>query len=122
MDTLYQKPVFDEWVVVSLAGGKAQVLDYHGPRAATYADRLHSDSAPLIREMEGKHYGIGDFEFVLDASGTRYDAVVRLGETTYLLCNNTYGSIDDIRNDPRWRKAQVPFVDMTEKVRADPLL
>ena len=122
MDVLYQKPVFDEWVIVSLAGGKVELLDYVGPREATYRNKLHADSAPLVGEMEGKHYGIGDFEFVLDARGTRFDAAVRLGVDTYLLCNNTYGSIDDIRADPRWRKAQVPFVDMTEKLRADPLV
>ncbi len=121
MDALYQKPVFDEWVVVSIDGGKVKVLDYYGPRAQSYEQKLHADSGPLAGEMEGKHYGIGDFEFVLDASGTRFDAAVRLGEKTYLLCNNTFGSIDDIRADPRWRKAQAPFVDMTERVRADPL-
>jgi hypothetical protein len=122
MDVLYQKPVFDEWIVVSVAGGKIEILDYHGPRRETYGKQLHADSAPLVGEMQNRHYEVGDFEFILDASGTRFDAAVRLGETAYLLCNNTYGSMDDIRNDPRWRKAQAPFVDMTEKVRANPLV
>ena len=122
MDAAYQKPVFDEWVVISLAGGKANVLSYEGPRVDSFRDDLHRDSAPMVREMEGRQYEIGDFEFVQEARGSRFDACIRLGEDTYLLCNNTYGSLSDIRQDPRWLKAQGPFVNLTEKFRADPLV
>lgn len=121
MDASYMKPVFDEWVIVSLAGGKAAVLSYDGPRQASFEKDLHADSAPLVREMQDKHYEIGDFEFVHNARGSRFDACIRLGGDTYLLCNNTYGSMADLRQNPRWLKAQVPFVDTTEAFRADPL-
>lgn len=122
MDALYQKPVFDEWVVVSFASPEAVVVFYDGPRSETFEKNLHSDSAPLTREMQDRNYSIGDFEFVQEARGSRFDACVRAGETTYLFCNNTYGSMAELRRDPRWLKAQVPFVDLTEKFRADPLV
>ena len=120
MDTLYLKPVFDEWVVVRFIDRKADVLSYVGPRSDKFTNQLHRDSAPLFAEMSGKHYEVGDFEFVDGAGGSRFDACVRLGETTYLLCNNTYGSMAELRQDPRWREAQKPFVDMTERFRMDP--
>jgi len=121
MDALYQKPVFDEWVVVNLAQGKTDILSYTGPRAESFANQFHHDSSPLFAEMQGRHYSVGDFEFVAQARGSRYDACVRLGETAYLLCNNTYGSMGDLRADARWLQAQKPFVSLTEKFRADPL-
>lgn len=121
MDALYLKPVFDEWVVLNFQDGKADLLGYTGPRAETIAKQLHRDSAPLFAEMQGRSYGVGDFEFVDLARGSSYDACVRLGETTYLLCNNTFGTMAVLRQDPRWREAQKPFVNLTEKFRADPL-
>lgn len=121
MDALYQKPVFDEWVVLRFGGGTAEIVSYQGPRGETFADQLHRDSAPLFAEMSGKQYGVGDFEFVDQASGSRFDACIRLGDTTYLFCNNTYGSMADLRQDARWREAQKPFVNLTEKFRVDPL-
>jgi hypothetical protein len=121
MDTLYQKPVFDEWAIVALGGAQPAVLAYEGPRREGFEKKFHSDASPLLAEMEGRRYAVGDFEFALDARGSRFDASVRVGENTYLFCNNTYGSMQDIRGDARWLKAQAPFVDLTEKFRADPL-
>lgn len=121
MDALYHTPVFDEWVIVSFSRGKTDILAYVGPRAETFAKEFHRDSGPLFAEMQGKHYSAGDFEFVSQAHGSRFDACVCLGETIYLLCNNTQGSMGELRADARWREAQKPFVDLTEKFRADPL-
>jgi hypothetical protein len=121
MTAAYMKPVFDEWVVVELGTSGAQVLDYDGPRGEAFRNDLHADSAALVREMQDRHYTIGDFEFVQQADGSSYDACIRLGEKTYLLCNHTAGTMADLRKDPRWLKAQAPFVDLTEKFRADPL-
>lgn len=122
MDANYQKPVFDEWVIVSLAGNPVTVLAYHGPRADSFTKTLHSDSAPIVREMQDRKYSIGDFEFAQEARGSRFDACMRVGERTYLLCNNTYGTLTDLRQDPRWLKAQKPFIELTEKFRVDPLV
>lgn len=121
MDALYQKSVFDEWVVLSLTTAGAKILWYEGPRPGTFEKDLHRDSAALVSEMADKKYEIGDFEFAQEAEGSSFDAGIRLGEILYLLCNNTTGTLADLRRDPRWRQAQKPFVDLTEKFRADPL-
>jgi len=121
MNAAYQKSVFDEWVIVELKNGGAEVLDYEGPRSESFRTALHADSAAIVREMQDRQYAIGDFEFVQQADGSSYDACIRLGEKTYLLCNYTTGTMADLRKDPRWLKAQAPFVDLTEKFRADPL-
>ena len=122
MDTLYQKPVFDEWVLVSLAEGRGTVLAYTGPRAETFSQKLHADSAPLYAAMQGKNYLVGDFEFVQDARGSRFDACINAGRDVFVFCNNTFGSMVELRADPRWREAQKPFVSLTEKFRADPVV
>jgi len=122
MDALYQKPVFDEWVLVSLENGRAVVLNYVGQRAKSFAEKLHADSGPLYAAMEGRRYDVGDFEFVEEAKGSRFDACIKAGATVFLLCNNTYGTMAELRLDPRWREAQKPFIALTEKFRADPLV
>jgi hypothetical protein len=121
MDALYQKPVFDEWVLVSLVEGKGVVLAYVGPREDKFAQRLHADSAPMYEAMQGRQYDVGDFEFVQEARGSRFDVCIKAGEGIYLLGNNTFGSMAELRADPRWREAQKPFVALTEKFRADPM-
>ena len=122
MDVLYQKPVFDEWVVLLLKEGAAKVVFYSGTRPEAFLEELHADSALLYAAMDGRHYEIGDFEFVQEAKGPRFDACIRAGLETYVICNNTYGTITDLRADPRWREAQKPFVDLTEVFRSDPLV
>ena len=41
-----------------------------------------------------------------------------LGDETYLICNNTRSSMDEITKNPRWLSAQVPFADLSEKMCA----
>lgn len=122
MAALYFKPVFDEWVIVSFLDGKTNILSYEGPRVESFTKQFHRDSGPLFAEMQGKSYSVGDFEFVQEAHGSRFDACVRLGKVAFLLCNNTFGSMDQLRQDARWREAQKPFVELTEKFRGDPLV
>jgi hypothetical protein len=44
-----------------------------------------------------------------------------LGDWLYLICNNTTQAIDKIAAEPAWKQAQVPFVELSERFRADPL-
>jgi hypothetical protein len=121
METLYHAPVFDEWVVLAAGQGRPSLVHYHGPRAETVVKEMHSDSSRLYAEMSDRQYGIGDFEFVQTAEGQQFDAYVRLGERHYLLCNNTSRTMAELRADSRWRAAQKPFLDFTERFRNDPL-
>jgi hypothetical protein len=121
MDTRYHATVFDEWVVVSLHSGRSRILVYSGPRGESYQQRFSTDVGPLLSEMTGKQLAIGDFEFALDATGTRYDGCLRLGAASYLICNHTTQSMAQIRQNPNWIEAQKPFVELSEEFRADPL-
>ena len=121
MNALFNKPLFDEWVMVKLAAEQGAILAYSGPRAETYRRKFKDDLAPLRAEIEQQHLTVGDFAFVQDATGTRFDACIRLGAAGYLFCNNTTKSMADIRQDPLWLEAQKPFAKLSELFRHDPL-
>lgn len=121
MNALYRQPVFDEWVLAKLTGGQGAILYYQGPRAETYKRQFITDSAPLGVEVGKSQLSAGDFVFAPDASGTHFDACIRLGPTSYLFCNNTTRSMAEIRQSPSWLNAQKPFVDLAAKFHADPL-
>jgi hypothetical protein len=122
MDAHYGRAVFDEWVVVSLQSGRSRILGYNGPRVESYQQRFSADVGPLRSEMTGKQLAIGDIEFTLAGTGTRYDACLRLGSASYLICNHTAQSMAQIRQNPKWIEAQKPLVELSEKFRADPLV
>jgi len=121
MTVRYGAPVFDEWVVVSLQDGHTGILAYNGPRAESFHRRFAADVVPLRNEMTGKQLAIGDFEFAPDATGTHFDACLRTGPASYLICNHTAKSMTQIRQSPNWLAAQKPFVELSEKIRADAL-
>lgn len=121
MNAAYGQPVFDEWVLVKLASEQGAILSYHGPRAESYQRQFKSDVAPLQTELAERHMAIGDFAFVTDATGTRHDACIRLGESAYLFCNHTTKTMAEIRSEPLWLQAQKPFADLSDKFRHDPL-
>lgn len=120
MDTFYLRPVFDEWAILS-AASKRGVLAYSGPRAENFRQQLPDDSEPLRTIIAGRVLDVGDFEFAAEASGTRYDACLKLGASAYLVCNHTARAMAEIRRDPKWLKAQAVFFDLSQKFRADPL-
>lgn len=121
MDTLYGGVVFDEWVVVSMAENRAHVLFYTGPRPDGFLANFMKDLGSLRTELLGGSYGVGDFEFSRHAVGTGSDAFLVLGQGNYLICNNTRESMDSIAKKSNWLNAQVPFVELAEKLRASPL-
>lgn len=121
MNSLYQKPLFDEWVLVKLARTEGAILAYEGPRAESYQRRFKTDIAPLQVEIEGRKMAVGDFAFAPNGYGALYDAFIRLGPAAYLFCNNVAKSMTEIREDPLWLKAQEPFVALATSFREDPL-
>ena len=122
MDTSYQNVVFDEWAILSLADKDSQVLTYVGPRKNEFKKNFLSDVGALRAELRSARQAVGDFDFARHASGTRFDAFLVLGEGLYLICNNTTQSMSALTKDSRWLSAQVPFAELTEKFRADPLV
>ncbi len=45
-----------------------------------------------------------------------------VGTGLYLMCNNTQNSMDAIAKNPRWLDAQVPFAELAETIRGNPLV
>ena len=121
MNARYGGIVFDEWAVVSLAENKARVLFYTGPRNDEFLKNFVADLGSLRSALRDAKYGVGDFEFSRHATGTRLEAFMVVGVGLYLVCNNTQSSMDVIAKNPRWLDAQVPFVELAEAVRANPL-
>jgi hypothetical protein len=66
-------------------------------------------------------YTVGDFEFTRHGVGTKFEAFLMAGKGLYLVCNNTHSSMSEIAKDPKWIQAQVPFAELSDKMRSDPL-
>jgi len=122
MNEAYGRPVFDEWALVDLSSIQGHIHEYSGPRHAEFQKDLHDNLIPLQAEMTGQNLEPGDFSFVRDAAGADFDAFVVLGTNLYLLCNHTSKDMEQITRDPQWKRAQVPFVNLSEKFRVSPLV
>ena len=120
MDALYLRPLFDEWAILSLAAQQG-ILAYSGPRAESFRKDFPADVAPLRAMIAGRPLSLGEFEFASDAGGTHYDACVKIGDTSYLVCNHTENGMAKIRRDPRWLNAQSAFFELCQKFSSDPL-
>jgi hypothetical protein len=121
MDARYGQGVFDEWAVVSLAENRARVLFYSGPRNDAFLRDFVKDLGALRAELLTEKYGAGDFEFARHGTGTGFESFMVVGRGLYLICNNTRESMDTIAKNPRWLGAQVPFAELGEKIRTNPL-
>jgi hypothetical protein len=121
MHARYNKSVFDEWAIIFLSEYKGWVLAYIGPRKDGFRQNFLTDAGPLRAGLLSTEHHIGDFEFARHSVGTGFEAFLVLGKGLYLICNNTVQSMDSITRDPLWLAAQVPFVEMSDRFRADPL-
>src|SRR5450432_1686797 len=117
MNARYGKVVFDEWAILSLAENKARILNYHGPRNDDFLKNFVKDLGALRAELVNAQYGNGDFAFARHGVGTGIEVFMVLGSALYLICNNTQESMDAIAKNPRWLGAQVPFAELSEKIR-----
>ncbi len=122
MDARYGKVVFDEWAIVSLVEHKGQLLSYVGPRKAGFQQNFLTDAGPLRTGLLTEHYNPGDFEFARHGVGTGFESFLVLGQGLFLICNNTVQSMDAITQDTRWLDAQVPFVELSDQVRENPVV
>jgi hypothetical protein len=121
MNELYGKVVFDEWAIISLLHSKARVLAYGGSRNDEFLQNFASDLGALRTSLLHDKYTVGDFEFTRHGVGTKFEAFLMAGKGLYLVCNNTHSSMSEIAKDPKWIQAQVPFAELSDKMRSDPL-
>jgi hypothetical protein len=122
MQARYNKVVFDEWAVVSLADSKGHILSYTGPRKEGFKENFVADAGSLRASLMNADHETGDFEFARHGVGTGFEAFMVLGKGIYLICNNTVESMDSITKNPLWLAAQVPFVELSDKFRGEPLV
>src|SRR5262245_7637350 len=122
MHARYGKVVFDEWAIISLAEKKGHLLSYIGPRRDGFKQNFLADAGALRAGLMTQEHQVGDFEFARHGVGTGFEAFMVLGPGAYLICNNTVQSMDTIAKDPLWLGAQVPFVELSEAVRSDPVV
>jgi hypothetical protein len=121
MNDLYRKVVFDEWAIVSFVQHRAKVLAYLGPRKDDFQKNFATDVQDLRADLLSQRHSIGDFEFSRHGVGTKLEAFVMVGDGLYLICNNTAQSMSAIAKDPLWLSAQVPFVELSDRFRSDPV-
>ena len=122
MHARYDKPVFDEWAIISFTDGKGRVLAYIGPRKEGFKKNFLADAGSLRIGLFNEKYETGDFEFSRHGVGTGFESFLALGKGAFLICNNTLETMDTISKNPKWLGAQVPFLDLSEQFRADPLV
>ena len=121
MNDRYGAVVFDEWAVVSLEQNKGRVLSYVGPRNEEFMKNFSTDLGTLRTELLDSKYSVGDFEFARHGVGTSFESFMVLGDGVYLVCNNTKASMDEIAKNPKWLNAQVPFAELSDKIRSNPV-
>ena len=122
MNSMYGTVVFDEWIVLSVLAGKGKVLNYSGPRKKDFLANFKNDLGELRPKLCAHDYHPGDFEFARYANGTSFEAFMVAGDGVYVICNNTGATIDKIAKDARWLNAQVPFLELAEKFRKNPVI
>jgi hypothetical protein len=118
MNALYGQAVFDEWAILA-TGSAGGVLAYAGPRPERFKRELPDDAAPLRAEAAAQPSAVGDIVFALEADGPRYDAFMKIGAGSFLVCNHTAKTMAEIRANPGWLKAQPVLFELGEKFRAD---
>jgi len=121
MNERYGATVFDEWALISLAQQKARIMSYSGPRNDDFLKHFVDDLGALRAELLNAKYSVGDFEFARHGVGTGIEAFLVAGEGIYLICNNTRASMEDITKNPRWLNAQVPFAELSDRIRNNAL-
>jgi hypothetical protein len=121
MTGMYGRVIFNEWVLLSFADGGAKMIAYSGPRKEHFQSNFASDVEELRPRLLSHQCVPGDFEFAWYGAGTGFEAFMVAGTRLYLIWNNTGNSMENLSKDPRWLRAQVPFLELTETFRTDPV-
>lgn len=117
----YGDTIFDEWAIVDFSSSDTSVIHYVGPRREKLVATFSEDTRLLRNIIKDKSLSSGDFEFTKEADGAGYDAILALGSSFFLLCNNTKTDMGTVTKDPAWKLAQVDFVNLSEKFQIDEL-
>jgi len=119
VDAAYGDTVFDEWMIVHVAGLSREVVHYSGPRYDRVGN-FQEDLGPLRKRMQDR-YHVGDLEFAQNADGTAFDIVITAGVDIFLILNNTRMSLKAIARCETWPNSQLPLVKLAEEFHENPL-
>src|SRR5258707_302030 len=89
MNARYKKVVFDEWAIISLNENKGRLIAYIGPRKSGFQKNFLTDAGPLRAGLLAGKSNVGDFEFARHGVGTGFESFMVLGDSIFLICNNT---------------------------------
>lgn len=118
------KRLFDEFVLVRIAGiGKVSVILYLGDRTTQEIETtFNQDSTHLWEELRDKNNHLpGSFYFEQNATDTFYDAFLFVGNGVFFLLNNLSLSMNQIREQFPWKKAQWDFASFAALFSYDPV-
>ena len=121
MNARYKSVVFDEWAIVSLGGRKGRVLAYIGPRREGFQKNFLTDVGALREGLLNEEYSVGDFDFARHGGGAGLRVIHGAGARDLPDLQQHRPINGRITQDPLWLGAQVPFVELSDKFRADPL-
>jgi hypothetical protein len=121
MNEKYGGIVFDEWLVVRF-GENDTIVAHSGPRGERLIEDYSRDIQAIHNHIISEGRSIGDFAFTHQGHGTRFDAFVMIGESLFLLWNNTGSATTHITRNPSWKVAQTEFVALTDVIRENPVV
>lgn len=121
INELYGNVVFDEWAVISFSQKTGRVIHYSGPRKENFQKNFAEDVEELKSELLTKKHEPGDFEFARHGTGSMLDAFIVAGNEHYVIWNATASSMHVITQNPKWLQAQVPFAELADQFRTNPV-
>lgn len=121
LEGAFGEAVFDEWALVQKTPGGWKILVYRGPRREAFRKNFHADMAALRETFDPDVSEPGEFAFSHEGYGSGFDAHLCAGRNLFILFNNTAKSTGEFTRNPRWRAAQVYFMELVESFIADPL-
>ena len=121
LEKSFGEPVFDEWALVERDAGSWKLIEYGGSRKEEFLAEFKTDMAALRGTLNPSQEQIGDFAFSHAGYGSGYDAHICAGKNLFVLFNNTAKSTGEITSNPKWKIAQIHFMELLEAFLADPI-
>ena len=114
MDSVMGEPVFDEWLIAEKTAAGWTILKYEGLRKEECLQEFHSDITALHDTLDPATALAGDFAFSHEGFGSGFDAHICMGNSCFVLFNNTKKNTDEITKSPKWMQAQIHFATLAE--------
>jgi hypothetical protein len=115
------RTIFNEWALVEIHGDQWGVHAYQSPREEDFQKNFGSDVKELSDLLHPDEMTPGDFDFIRDGYGTKFDAYLCIGDHLFVLFNNTRETTDQFSSCPNWKLAMKRFERLMESFMTDPV-